>query len=265
MSDSTKVIENVNKNSWLSTPVLVKAALLATLSIIFTRVFSFMIPLAGLPALRIGLGGIPIMVSGILFGPIVGAIVGVIADITGFMINPMGGSFFIGFTISAALNGFISGLAFKLIRERKSLKRMNFNIINGIAIFMFAIGVVWVAISKGALVIESGKFIYNGSVMPIWFVALFMLLVASFIFLPVYLTKYSSEESKNSIYSIDKIAFVVTLDYMIVALTLNTIWLSILFNKGVLVFLPGRILAGFVMIPLLSLILFSVSKLFKYV
>ncbi|MBN2898309.1 MAG: folate family ECF transporter S component, partial [Clostridia bacterium] len=75
----------------MSTSVLVKAGLLAALSIVFTRVFSFMIPLAGLPALRIGFGTLPITISGILFGPLVGGLVGMVSDLVGFMINPMGG------------------------------------------------------------------------------------------------------------------------------------------------------------------------------
>lgn len=256
-------MENLTKNRWMTTSVLVKAGLLAGLSIIFTRVFSFMIPLAGLPALRIGFGGLPITMAGILFGPLVGGIVGVVADLIGFMMNPMGGTYFPGFTLSAALTGIIPGLMFQ--QMRKMNQKMNFNIINGIGIIAFALGVVGVMWSKGALALSETSLLYNGAPLSMVVVGLFGILVTAFVMLPVYLTKHQGKHAENTLYSLDKMTFVITMQYLIVSLTLNTVWLSMLYQKGVLIFLPGRILAGFVMIPLMSTLMFTLSRLFKYI
>jgi ECF transporter S component (folate family) len=256
-------MQNILKGNKVSTSVMVKASLLAGLSIILTRVFAFMIPLAGLPALRIGFGAIPIIISGILFGPIIGGFTGAVADVVGFLINPMGGAFFPGFTISAALSGAIPGFVYHFIKERNS--RFNYNILNGVAIVLFAVSVILVIFSKGVLKFSSGEILYNGSAIPFILPFLYIVLVGLFVSIPFIVTKISEKKAFNDKYSIDKITFIVTINELIISLTLNTFWLSVMFKKGFMVFLPGRILAGFVVIPLHSFILYTLSRLFKYV
>lgn len=256
-------MESISKNRWISTSVLVKAGLLAGLSIVFTRALSFMIPLAGLPALRIGFGSLPIIISGILFGPLVGGVVGTVADLIGFMLNPMGGAYFPGFTISAALNGVIPGLLYMWLGKIKG--RWNFNIINGLAIVGFSIGVIGIMVQRQVLTFLDNSFFYNEAPLSWTIIFLYALLVVAFVALPFYLSKHEDRQKNTSPYSLDKITFVVTVQYMIVSLGLNTFWLSIMFQKGYLIFLPGRILAGFVMIPLTSMLLFTLSRLFQYI
>lgn len=256
-------MENVTRNKWMSTSVLVKAGLMAGLSIVLTRAFSFMIPLAGLPALRIGFGGLPVIISGILFGPFVGAVVGLVADLVGFMINPMGGAYFPGFTISAALSGVIPGFLYAWIRKIK--RPMNFNIVNGVSIIGFAVGVLYVMVQREVLTITNKGLFYNGAPFSWTYVLLYALIVTGFVLVPVYLSKFYKRQVEDEVYSLDKITFVVTVHYLAIALTLNTFWLTIMFKKGFLMFLPGRILAGFVMIPLTSIVLFTLSRLFKYI
>ena len=84
---------------------LVKGAFLAALSIVLTRFLSFIY----LETIRIGFGGIPIILSGLLFGPVVGGITGVAADLIGVLINPMGTPH-LGFTLTSALEGIIPGI-----------------------------------------------------------------------------------------------------------------------------------------------------------
>lgn len=86
---------------------LILLALLVSLGVILTR-FSVMV----LPSVRIGFRDVPIILAGILFGPIAGMVTGIAADLIGFLVSSTGG-FFYGFTISAALVGLIPGLVFK--------------------------------------------------------------------------------------------------------------------------------------------------------
>ncbi len=51
--------------------------------------------------------GFPIILSGIIFGPLSGAIVGAMSDILGYMLNSFGKPYHPGFTLTAALTGFI--------------------------------------------------------------------------------------------------------------------------------------------------------------
>ncbi len=55
---------------------------------------------------------LPIAVTGVMFGPVPAALVGALGDILSFLMNPVGGAYFPGFTISGLLTGFIYGMAF---------------------------------------------------------------------------------------------------------------------------------------------------------
>lgn len=89
----------------MNTKTLTQAAFLVALSIVLTRFGSIMV----LPTLRIGVGDIPLMMTGMLFGPIVGGVGGIAADLIGIMINPQGPPHF-GFTFTSMLFGVIPGL-----------------------------------------------------------------------------------------------------------------------------------------------------------
>ena len=66
----------------------------------------FKIPVTQLIEIRFAM--LPIAVSGCLFGPVVGGIVGMVADIGGYLVKPTG-PFFPGFTITSMVSGVIFG------------------------------------------------------------------------------------------------------------------------------------------------------------
>ena len=96
---------------------LVLASIFIALAIIFTRLLSIQLG----NFLRIGLGDLPILLAGIILGPILGAAVGALADILGFIIAPLGDFFIPGITLSAALWGFIPGIIIRLIFKKKNI------------------------------------------------------------------------------------------------------------------------------------------------
>lgn len=249
------IMQKRNDKKVMSTSVIVKAGFLATVSIILTRFFSIMMLLGGLPALRMGFGSIPLIMSGMMFGPLVGGITGVVADLIGYFINPMGGSFFPGFTISAALYGIISGLLFK--KWQIHTKKTNFNLVNAFVMVLFGFGLFFLMLTTDVIRFETGKPVFNDtSALPI--IVLMILVTALFIVIPFAMS--SKMKVSNSKIGFDKIAFVVSITYVINALLLNTLWLSILYDQGFLVFLPGRIIAAVVTIPIYTLIIFSLGK-----
>ncbi len=248
-------MQNRNDKKVLATSVLVKAGFLATVSIVLTRFFSIMMLLGGLPALRVGFGNIPLIISGMMFGPLVGGLTGIVADLIGYFINPMGGSFFPGFTISAALYGVIAGLLFK--KWKIHTRKVNFNLINAIVMVLFGLGLFFLMWSTEVISFETGKPVFNEtSALPI--LILMVLVTALFIVIPFAMS--SKVKMNGAKIGFDKIAFVVSTTYVINALLLNTLWLSILFDQGFLVFLPGRIIAAVVTIPIYTLIIFSLGR-----
>ncbi len=88
--------------------------ILVALNVVFTRLFSVRIALGGVEGIRLGIGGLPVIMAGILFGPVAGGIVGAIGDVTGFLISPMG-AYMPHFTLSAALTGIIPALVIKYL------------------------------------------------------------------------------------------------------------------------------------------------------
>jgi len=90
--------------------------LFIALNIVLTRFLGQIVPIAGIPGLRLSFGEIPLVLSGIVLGPAYGAVCGALADLLGFPIN-MQGPYFPGFTLSAALTGLLPGLMRNLINK----------------------------------------------------------------------------------------------------------------------------------------------------
>lgn len=93
-----------------STRTVTNLSLLTAVSIVLTRLFAVAVPIGGHTVLRLSFGEIPIMLAGVLFGPLAGAVTGAAADLIGYLINPFGGPFFPGFTVTAALTGLVAGV-----------------------------------------------------------------------------------------------------------------------------------------------------------
>jgi len=97
---------------------VVYLALFTVISILLTRLGSIRIAIFGVEGVRIGIGSLGIYMAAVSFGPLDGAIVGAIADLIGYWINPMG-PYMPHFTITSALRGLIAGLVFFYIFKRK--------------------------------------------------------------------------------------------------------------------------------------------------
>lgn len=86
--------------------IIVAAALLAAMSFILGKFLQ--IPNPFMEVIRISFENLPLMIAGICFGPLVGAMTGAVADIVGcllygYTINPL-------ITLGAAAVGFVSGV-----------------------------------------------------------------------------------------------------------------------------------------------------------
>lgn len=95
--------------------VLVAALLLAT-AIVLNRFISIKTPI-----IVISFSALPIMLCGILLGPIWTMFVAGLRDLIGALLFPFG-AYFVGYTISAALAGLIYGLF--LYRKKKPSKKI---------------------------------------------------------------------------------------------------------------------------------------------
>lgn len=113
----------MKRKEQMSVRTMVKAGFLVAISIVMTRFAYIMVPLAGVSALRISFGDLPLMLSGMIFGPLVGGLTGFAADLIGFLINPQG-PYHPGFTLSSILWGVIPGLVFYRQKGEKNYEKV---------------------------------------------------------------------------------------------------------------------------------------------
>lgn len=95
-------------------------AMLVAVSIILTRFFGYIIPVGGANALRISFGEIPVILAGLLFGPLAGFMTGVAADLLGYLINSYGMPYFPGLTLSMGLVGMLPALILQNVNGKIS-------------------------------------------------------------------------------------------------------------------------------------------------
>lgn len=170
----------------MSTRSIVQLGLLAAMSIVLTRTLSVAVPIAGVFAIRLSFGEIPIILGGLLFGPVFGAALGFIADIVGISLFPPP-AIFPGFTLSSILLGVLPPLFARL-------------------------------------------FLKNGQA-----------------------------------WNFRRLLVVVLLTDVIVSVGLNTLWLSIMFQKGILALLPARLVARAFLVPSYSLVLHAIIRTYHAV
>ena len=102
----------------LTTRMLVTLALLAALSVILARILGFQ----PLPYLRLSFEDLPIILSGLLFGPVAGALTGTVADLAGGLLSPYGINPV--FTVGPMAMGLSAGLLRRLPAARADFPRL---------------------------------------------------------------------------------------------------------------------------------------------
>ena len=152
-------------NGRMSTKTLTQAGFLTAISLVLTRFVSIMVPLAGgLPSLRLGFGEVPIVLSGLLFGPVVGGISGMIADLIGAFAFPQG-PYFPGFTLSSILWGVLPGIYSIYLKNKAekgnpfSYKRVLFIIIVSTIPISLLLNTYWLSMmfGKGFFILLPGR------------------------------------------------------------------------------------------------------------
>ncbi len=105
----------MSKKKLLTTKMIVTLALLLSMSIVLDRLLGIQ-----LPNLRISFGNLPIILAGLMFGPIAGGIVGLLSDGLGFLIKPAG--VYIPFLmLTPIIMGVLPSLIGKLLKKRSNL------------------------------------------------------------------------------------------------------------------------------------------------
>ncbi|MBO4818930.1 MAG: folate family ECF transporter S component [Firmicutes bacterium] len=106
------------KKQKITTKMLVTLAMLLALEIVLSRFLSIQTPVT-----RIGFGFVPLVIAGILFGPIPASIVAVLSDVLGALLFPTSGAYYPPLTITSFLVGLTYGLfLYKATFDPKKVK-----------------------------------------------------------------------------------------------------------------------------------------------
>ena len=91
-------------------------SILVAASVAFVLIFTRIAPIASLPSFKLMAGGLPIKLTGYIFGPLIGAVTGALADIISFSITPTYIHWW--YTIAFALAGAIPGIIGYIMNRR---------------------------------------------------------------------------------------------------------------------------------------------------
>jgi ECF transporter S component (folate family) len=214
------------------------AALLVSISIVLTRLFGIVIPLGGYPSLSLDLGSVPILLSGIVLGPLFGGIVGLSSDLVGFGINPRAGIFHFGFTINSILTGVIPGLVFVFLKN-KNLRLFK----------IITISLLYVLSTYYFLVVRSAD---SNAIKLLSNTLLFM--IASSIITIDY--KIKNKQLKLVI-------FAVLVVEVFVYIALTPIWLYQLYELPYFVSVLSRVFRAILLVPIKTLLIYQSLKILK--
>lgn len=124
---------------------------------------------------RITLTFAAVAAAGILLGPVPAMLIGGLGDVLGYLLNPGGGAYFIGFTISGMLGGLIYGLCL----YKRDKKHAIWWIVLAVCLITFFVNIilntVWLSIlyDKAYSMFAAARIIKNFVVAPVHIIVIF--------------------------------------------------------------------------------------------
>ncbi len=162
----------IPKRTWNNRKIAFVAILIAT-SVSFVLIFNAFFPLTALPPFKLAAGGLPVKITGFIFGPIVGGLTGAISDLISFIFRPTYYHFY--FTLAWIASGVIPGIIGYLMNRRwkrtapVETENQKYSIINFVATLMILgtilVGVfLWLFFMPSADFKNASKLITNKTV-----------------------------------------------------------------------------------------------------
>lgn len=111
-------MKQTNSKALVATRTLAYGALLAAISVVMARLLSF----APVQEMRFSLDKFPLFLAGLFFGPVVGSLVGFVADFVGCLLSPYGFNPIL--TLPAIIYGLFGGLLRHYVAGKPSIFRL---------------------------------------------------------------------------------------------------------------------------------------------
>jgi riboflavin transporter len=224
-------------------------------------IFSYMIMLFGVPAVRVDLIALPVILAGLILGPIYGLSVGIVTDVLGFLLfTHLFGPYHYGFTINLALTGFISGGFIHLVKQ-ESFKKVPVVFINFILLTLTTfVGIIYLLINDTLTI--NGVTHTLSPIFKIFFISS-LIIFYSILLISIRLTRKKHE---HDLIQLDRVIFIVVFIEIFVVTLLTPIWVLDLYQAPP--YLAGvfiRVVRSMWLIPIKSYIVYYIYKVSKMI
>ncbi len=222
------------------------SAMLVVLYVFLNRFIAINIAAFGSPAfIRITVSTIVLIIASIVLGSIYGMAVGIVSDIIGALLFPIG-PYFPGYTLSYAMAGLLPGLVFYFSKKFK-IKDGVFFLLNLLIEGILHIGaIVYILIYQS--IPTSSKTSFHLS-WPLIIIAIVLLLI-SFVVITWVGYRELKTKKKKSFYSVSKILFSYLLIEIVCYFFLNSLWSVILIGTPFSILFVLKIAKSFFTIPI---------------
>lgn len=243
---------------------LVTAALFAALSLAVKPFEIYLLPVA-----RLNFVAVPIIMTGIILGPIWGGAVGFIADMLGYLlmdktgaaINPI-------LTFSSIMLGVIPGLVF-LKQKTKEIRKAKYTLYNIISYILLLVCALVLLLSEGSLKIDNGiMYILSPSsgqfsVVSWWIVGIIAVAFIAYSVAVIAMLGKKRSDGLAAEQDNPKILFAITISIILADIIVSGLGLGMQYGWPLSLMLIVRILKGFVTIPIFTFICFILYRVIK--
>jgi len=251
------------KTNQMTVQKLTLASMFTALAVLLASpVVSFMVMLFGVPAVRVDLIAIPVILAGVILGPIFGLTVGIITDILAFLLFTNAfGPYHFGFTLNLALTGFIPGL-FVLVIKRIKFKLPLFWINVGFLSLLSSLSIIYL-LQTDELRIEGSMYQLSSTFKTVFIVSI-LAFFSILLFSMIYQRRNQPKEKLN----VDSFMLIILFVEVFVVILLTPLWINDLYNLPQSLYLPGvfiRVLRAMWLVPIKVYIVYYIFRVSKKV
>lgn len=237
---------------------LVIGALFAAMTIVLKPIDLYFLPTA-----RLNITAVPIILSGITLGPVLGAVVGFIADVLGYVLfDKSGQPISLLLTLSSVMMGLVPGLIYRFTKKEGE-SRIKYTVLNMLS-FFFLVAMLALFLSvEGSVKITGGTVLALHPISGQW-VALktwvAAAIAAAFLVYCAILTLMLAGKKRSADFRADKLLFTVTLSVILAEILTSSLGLEHIYAWPLTLILIIRIIKGFFVIPLYTLLSATLYK-----
>ena len=232
---------------------LTTATMLTTVGVILGN-FSIILPVFSIPALRLDIVAIPIILSGLILGKWYGMGVGIIIDIINFLLYGQG-AYHVGFTINNALIGLFSGMIPLFFQQKNFPFVKKTLIITSTLLILITVGILY-SLDRLSLGGETVALTLEVRIAIISLIIVMSLLTIGFMYLTLRDYKYELKDMYT-------VSIMIILIEFFVVIALTPLWIQDLFGQPYIIGFLARIIRGSLLIPFKIIIVLAIINVIK--